>query len=230
MIAKLERRQYAPVVGAMAAIVEQRNVPVRTQRVEEAQQRARRFREFEAVEAFLQRMRRTPADHIAHMQLRHFVVGEIHYAVAAIVEHLQNFFALFETTAQAHADKDAGVFGIGKTVVELGDRAPAKQLAELQEAALLFRDGYRQQRFTLFAQFATFRDVAQAVKVHVSTGKNMRQPFAANVVLGDIFFHSRQCQRARGFRHRAHIFEQVFHRRTYGIAIDGDDVVEILLA
>ncbi len=41
---------------------------------------------------------------------------------AAIVEHLQNFFALFEATAQAHTDKDAGVFGIGKTVVELGDR------------------------------------------------------------------------------------------------------------
>lgn len=113
MVAKFERRQYAPVVGAMAAIVEQ-NVPVRTQRVEEAQQRARRFREFEAVEAFLQRMRRTPADHIAHMQLRHFVVGEIHYAVAAIVEHLQNFFALFEATAQAHTDKDAGVLASAK--------------------------------------------------------------------------------------------------------------------
>ena len=207
MVAKFERRQYAPVVGAMAAIVEQRNVPVRTQRVEEAQQRARRFREFETVEAFLQRMRRTPANHIAHMQLRHFVVGEINHAVAAVVEHLQNFFALFEAAAQAHADKDAGVFGIGKTVVELGDRSPAKQLAEFEEAAFFFRNGHRQQRFTLFAQFAAFRDVAQAVEVHVGTGKNMRQPFAANVVLGDIFFHSRQRQRARGFRHRAHIFE-----------------------
>ena len=41
MIAKLERRQYAPVVGTVAAIMEQRDVPVRTQRVEEAQQRAR---------------------------------------------------------------------------------------------------------------------------------------------------------------------------------------------
>ncbi len=41
MIAKLERRQYAPVIGAMTAIMEQRDIPVRTQRVEEAQQRAR---------------------------------------------------------------------------------------------------------------------------------------------------------------------------------------------
>ena len=180
---------------------------MRTQRVEEAQQRARRFREFEAVEAFLQRMRWTPADHIAHMQLRHFVVGEINHAVAAIVEHLQNFFALFKAAAQAHANKNAGVFGIGKAVVEFGDRTSAKQLAEFEEATFLFRNGYRQQRFTLFTQLTTFRDVAQAVKVHVSTGKNMRQPFAANVVLGDIFFHSRQRQRARGFRHRTHIFE-----------------------
>ena len=90
------------------------------------------------------------------MQLRHFVVGEIHHAVAAVVEHLQNFFALFEAAAQAHADKDAGVFGIGKTVVELGDRTPAKQLAEFEEAAFFFRNGHRQQRFTLFAQFAAF--------------------------------------------------------------------------
>ena len=41
MIAKLKRRQYAPVIGAMTAIMEQRDIPVRTQRVEEAQQRAR---------------------------------------------------------------------------------------------------------------------------------------------------------------------------------------------
>ena len=71
-------------------------------------------------------MRWTPANHIAHMQLRHFVVGEINHAVATVVEHLQNFFALFETAAQAHADKNAGVFGISKAVVELGDRAPTK--------------------------------------------------------------------------------------------------------
>ena len=58
----------------------------------------------------------------------------------------------------------------------------------------------------------------------------MRQPFTANVVLGDVFFHPCQRQRARGFSHRAYIFEQVFHRRTDGIAIDGDDVVKILLA
>ena len=58
----------------------------------------------------------------------------------------------------------------------------------------------------------------------------MRQPFTANVVLSDVFFHPRQRQRAGGFRHCAHIFEQVFHRRTDGIAIDGDDVVKILLA
>ena len=41
VIAKLERRQHAAIVGAVAAVVEQRDVPVRAQRVQEFEQRAR---------------------------------------------------------------------------------------------------------------------------------------------------------------------------------------------
>ncbi len=58
----------------------------------------------------------------------------------------------------------------------------------------------------------------------------MRQTFAANVVLGNVLFHPRQRQRTGWFRHRAHILEQIFHCRTDSVAIDSDDVVEILLA
>ena len=49
-------------------------------------------------------------------------------------------------------------------------------------------------------------------------------------MLSDIFFHPRQRQRPGRFCYRTHIFKQVFHRRADGIAIDGNDVVEILLA
>ncbi|CAB5619288.1 Uncharacterised protein [Escherichia coli] len=58
----------------------------------------------------------------------------------------------------------------------------------------------------------------------------MRQTLTAYVVLSDVFFHPRQRQRPGRFRYRAHIFKQVFHRRTDRIAIDGNNVVEIFLA
>ncbi len=164
------------------------------------------------------------------MQLRHLIVREIDHAVAAVVQQAEDLFALLHATAQTHADKNAGIFGVGKAVVELRYRTAAQQLAELQEAALLFRNGHRQQGFTLFAELAAFGHVAQAVEVHIGAGKHVRQTLAANVVLGDVFLHPRQRQRAGGFRHRTHVFEQIFHRRADSVAVDGDDIVEILLA
>ena len=41
VLAQFERRQHAPVVGAVAAVVEQGDVPVRAERVQELEQRAR---------------------------------------------------------------------------------------------------------------------------------------------------------------------------------------------
>ena len=68
------------------------------------------------------------------------------------------------------------------------------------------------------------------MEVDVSAREHVRQALAANVVLGNIFFHSSQCQRTGRFRYRTHILEEIFHRRTDRIAVDGDDVVKILLA
>ncbi len=45
------------------------------------------------------------------------------------------------------------------------------------------------------------------MEVDAGAGKDVRRAFAANIVLGDIFFHPR---RAGLFRHRTHIFKQVF--------------------
>ena len=58
----------------------------------------------------------------------------------------------------------------------------------------------------------------------------MRQTLAANIMLGDIFFHPRQRQRPGRLRHRAYIFEQVFHCRANSIAIHGNNIVEVFLA
>ena len=112
------------------------------------------------------------------------------------MQQIEDLFPLFQTATQAHTDKNAGILCIGEAVVKLGHRPATQQLAELEEAALLFRNGDRQQRFTLFSQFAAFGNVAQTVEVDVRTGKHVRQAFAANIMLSDIFFHSRQRQRA----------------------------------
>ncbi len=140
-----------------------------------------------------------------------------------------DLFTLFQTTRQPYADKNAGVSGIGITVVKLGNRTSAQHLAELQEATLLLGNGDRQQRLALFAQLAAFRNVAQAVEIDVGTGQNMRQPLTLNVMLLDILFHARQRQRTRRLRYRAHILKQIFHGCADGIAVDGDDVINILL-
>ncbi len=58
----------------------------------------------------------------------------------------------------------------------------------------------------------------------------MGQTLAANVVLRDVFLHPRQRQRTGWLCHRAHILEEVLHRRADSVAINGDDVVEIFLA
>lgn len=57
---QLESRQHPAEVGAVAAVVKQRNVPVGAQRLQEFQQRARRLRELEAVQPLAQRLRRRP--------------------------------------------------------------------------------------------------------------------------------------------------------------------------
>ena len=82
----------------------------------------------------------------------------------------------------------------------------------------------------MLTQLAAFGNIAQTVEVHVGTRKDMRQTLAADVVLRDVFLHPRQRQRAGRFRYRTHIFEQIFHCGANGVAVDGDNIVEILLA
>ncbi len=78
-----------------------------------------------------------------------------------------------------------------------------------------------QQRFTLFAQFATFRDVAQAGKFTLAPERicASRSP---RMLCGRYIFSFPPVPARQRVPPPRHIFEQVFHRRTDGIAIDGD--------
>ncbi len=60
VLAQLEGRQNPTIVGAVATVVEQRNIPVGAEGVQELQQRPRRFRKLEAEQPLLQRFGRRP--------------------------------------------------------------------------------------------------------------------------------------------------------------------------
>lgn len=227
---QFEGRQHPAEVGAVAAIVEQRNVPVRAQRLQEFQQRARRLRKLKAVQPFAQRLRRTPTHHVPHVKFGHLVVRQIHHLITVGIELVDDFPPFGVATRQTHADENAGVVGIGVAVVEFGHRAAAQQLAELEEAALLFRNGHRQQRFALFAQFAAFGNVAQPMEVEVGARQHVRQTLALNVVLLNVLFQPRQRQRAGRFGNGTHVLEQIFDRCANGVAVHSDYVVQIFTA
>jgi hypothetical protein len=73
----LQADQDAAVVGALVAVVEQADVPARVHGGQEAHQRARPLGELEAEEALVARQLAAPADHVPHMLLGQFVVGQV---------------------------------------------------------------------------------------------------------------------------------------------------------
>jgi hypothetical protein len=66
----------------MVPVVEQADVPAAAQLFQELGQRAGPLRKFKAAEPFVLHVRRASADHVADVQLRHLVVGEVHGLVA----------------------------------------------------------------------------------------------------------------------------------------------------
>ena len=57
--------------------MEQADVPARADRLQELQQRPRALGELEAVQQLVGDAARVAADHVAHVQLRHLVVGHV---------------------------------------------------------------------------------------------------------------------------------------------------------
>ena len=76
--------KYSAVIGAVVPIVKQADVPVRSNGIEKVQQCARSFRKFESKKALVLDARRPAADHVAHVQFRHFIVAEVFYGVTDV--------------------------------------------------------------------------------------------------------------------------------------------------
>src|SRR5262245_14420560 len=147
--------------------MEQRDVPLRADRVQEPEQRARALRELEAEQPLVLDAATRAADHEAHVELRHLVVAHVDDRIAGLLERANHGLLLLAPFGERHADEELRIRAVVVAIVELSDAAAAEYLAEAQEAALLLRDLHGEERLALAADVGALCDVSQAVEVHV---------------------------------------------------------------
>ena len=112
-----------------------------------------------------------PPTDMTDVQFGHFVVAEVEGPQAMRLQRGDQGRTLLPAL-HLHADKDHGVFGIGIAVIEFGDVARPQQLTEGFETARPLWDDDGQDGLALFPEFGTFRDMSQALEVHIGPGSN----------------------------------------------------------
>jgi len=115
------------------AVVEQRDVPPATQRVEELQQCPGALGELEAAHSFGARRRAHVPHHVANVQLRHLVVGEISRLVALGAQPRDDGVGV-TARLRRQAYEDVRLVARAQPVVELGDDAPTERRTERRNA------------------------------------------------------------------------------------------------
>jgi hypothetical protein len=126
--------------------------------------------------------------------------------------------------------------GIADAVVELGHVARratgrarflrfagrhfADQFTEAAEAAALFRNGDREQRFALFANLGAFGHETQPVEVHVGAAQNGRVGFAMAAMPGHVLLDGGHGECARRLDDAAGIDEHILDGCAHGVGVD----------
>ena len=82
----LDTCEHAAVVGPVIAVMEQADVPLRADGLQELEQRAGSLGEFESEQSFVGEIAWMTADHVAHMELCHFVVAEVGDRIALLAQ------------------------------------------------------------------------------------------------------------------------------------------------
>ena len=225
----LHPHQYPPISGAVVAVVEHGNIPALTQMIEKIHQRAGPLGKFKAVDPFIvDNAGGRPSDHMANVQLRHLIVGEVGHHVAFFTQALNHVFTLFRALGNLHADKDMGLCLIGIAVVEFRNTALAQGGAECLEAARAFGNCDTQYRLALFPDLGALGNITQAVKVGIGPTVDRQQGGATDPCLLHIFFQPRQSQCTGGLGDGAGIFEDILDGRTDFIRAGSDDLIDRL--
>ena len=141
----------------------------------------------------------------------------------------------FTLAAGGNAYKHMGFGSVTDAVIELGNRARrfaaakgrqvAQQAAKPFEAAALFGNGHRQQRFAFFAHFGAFCHKPQAVEIHVRATQNSRVGLASRFVKRHIFFDGCYRHRAGGLDDAAGVDKHIFDGGAHRVGVDADVVV-----
>ena len=141
----------------------------------------------------------------------------------------------FTFAAGGDAYKHMGFGSVADAVIELGDRARrfaaakgrqvAQQTTKPLEAAALFGDGHRQQRFAFFAHFGAFCHKPQAVEIHVRATQNSCVGLAPRFVKRHIFFDGSHRHRARGLDDAAGVHKHIFDGGAHRVGVDAHVVV-----
>src|ERR1700730_5371618 len=195
--------------------------------MQELQQRAGALREFEAVQQFIADAARVPADHVAHVQLRHLVIGHVGDREIRGAQALHHRVLLRAPLAERETHEDLRAIRAGVAVIELRNAAPSEHLAEMQEAPRLLGNHHRQQRFALAAEIGTLGDVAQPVKVHVRAAVDRHQALAAPAFACRVFLEPGDRQRPGRLDDRARVLEHVLDRGADLVGAEQHDLVHV---
>ena len=237
MARHLHSHEDPAVVASLIAVVEQADVPVGAHARQKAHQRPGPLRKLEAVEQLVggaarvppDRERSVPADHVAHVELGHLVVGKVERLQALALEDLDDFRGLV-TAVHLDADEYVSVLGIGDAVVELGDVARPERGAELLEAARALGDGDREYRLAPIAHLGALGDEAQPVEIRVRARGDGDELLSAHPGFLHVSLGAGDRQCAGGLEDRARVLEHVLDRRADLVGVDEDHAVEELPA
>src|SRR3569623_2535773 len=206
----LYAHQPPAIRGAVIAVVKQADVPALAHAGEKAQQRAGPLGKYETVNQFLDAARRASADHMPHVQLGHFVVGEIFYRIPVLLQTPHDLVTLALAATQLYAREDTRGGRNGVTVIELCDAAGTDGLADRAKAAGPFRYGHREDGLVALADLGALRDVTQAIEVHVGAAVDGHEVLALYLRALDVALHARDRQRAGRLGDGARVVEDVF--------------------
>ena len=149
--------------------MEQADIPICFHSLQELVQGARALWKFEAIQVLIFDVC-APAHHVANVQARHIVAGQIRHREAVLPEFCQDHFFFRQTLFERDADKEMSNLVIGIAVNEFGDAAQADGFAKFQETARPLGNRDAEQGLLLFTHGCALGNMPQAGEIHIGPG------------------------------------------------------------
>ncbi len=168
------------------------------------------------------------AYHIANVQLSGFIIGHVDNGIGFLLEPGDQLLSLPIPVTQLHTDEYLCGAITGITIVELSDTAFAYYFAKPMKASRPLRNLHCKKRLSSFAEFRSFSNMAQTVKIDIGAALYGDQigPFDSFTL--HIFFKARDRQCTSRLGNRSRVIKNVLYRSTYLICIDQNHLIHKL--